>query len=908
MEKSLARYIWTHTRRQQLWILFIVALSMIPYFLSFDLPKQIVNGPIQGGGFEGVNATQLFMHLEVDLPFWGTVTLFPGVELNRMMTLMGLSFTFLVLVIINGLFKYYINTFKGRLGERLLRRIRFDLIDRILRFPPSHFKRVKGSEISSMVKDEVEPLGGFTGDAFVQPALLGGQAFSALFFILVQNLWLGLIAAFMAAIQVGIIPKMRRRLIDLGRQRQLSARLLAGRIGEIVDGIGTIHAYDTSNYERADAAHRLGEIFRIRYDLYQWKFLVKFINNFLAQLTPFFFYAIGGYLTLKGSLDVGQLVAVINAYKELPGPLKELIDWDQARQDVQVKYEQVIEQFDSSNMIPPEIQTVSLAAAGTLTAAITIDKLVLDDDSGARILEPTSLSIERGEKIAIVGGAAAEALAEAIGRTIRPASGKICIASDDILEIPESTTGRRISYVSSDTYFFHGSLKDNLLYGLKHAPLKSKSYVGKEADTRKWEILEAKLAGNTDMDLRGDWIDYESTPSGSDKPGSLAHDMFTVLEKVQLSSDILEFALRSSIDPLSDLHLAARIVEMRQALRGELQRENLSNIIVPFELESYNTEATVGENLLFGTMRDTTLTGRTIVESEYFRNLMIETGLSRTLFDMGYTIAENLIEIFGDLPADHPFFQQVTFLTAEEIPAYQQILQRLQNVGEDKYNGATDAEKRAMLRLSFFYIEPRHRFGLLTPDLMKQIVEVRHQFHDGLPDDLRSLIELYDPDRYLSSTSLLDNILFGKISHRHTDASRRIRSIVANVLHDQGLYERVLAVGLNFNVGAGGKRLSPLQRQKLNLARALIRRSDYYIFNRPLPGLDHRLQEAIVESVMTFLHREDDKPAIIWVLSNVSLTRMFDRVVVFNQGALAADGTYETLNEENAIFQKMVAT
>jgi putative ABC transport system ATP-binding protein len=128
------------------------------------------------------------------------------------------------------------------------------------------------------------------------------------------------------------------------------------------------------------------------------------------------------------------------------------------------------------------------------------------------------------------------------------------------------------------------------------------------------------------------------------------------------------------------------------------------------------------------------------------------------------------------------------------------------------------------------------------------------------------------------------------------------------VLHDQGLYERVLAVGLNFNVGAGGKRLSPLQRQKLNLARALIRRSDYYIFNRPLPGLDHRLQEAIVESVITFLHREDDKPAIIWVLSNVSLTRMFDRVVVFNQGALAADGTYETLNEENAIFQKMVAT
>ena len=553
MEQSLTRYIWSHTKRQQLFILLIVALSMIPYFLAFDLPKQIVNGPIQGDGFEGANATQLFMHLTVDIPYWGTVTLFPGLELNRMSMLMALSLTFLALVIINGLFKYYINTYKGRLGERLLRRIRFELIDKILRFPPSHFKRVKGAEISSMVKDEVEPLGGFTGDAFVQPALLGGQALSALFFILVQNFWLGLIAAFMAAIQVGIIPKMRRRLIELGRQRQLSARQLAGHIGEMVDGIGTIHAYDTSNYERADASHRLGDIFKIRYDLYQWKFLVKFINNFLAQLTPFFFYALGGYLTLKGSLDVGQLVAVINAYKELPGPLKELIDWDQARQDVQVKYEQVFEQFDAPNMIDEKVQKLSPGAVAAISAPLVVANLTLEDDSGSRLLEQASLKIEPGEVIAIVGGAGGEALADAIGRTLWPSSGKISINDVDILELPESLTGRRISYVSSDSYFFHASLKDNLLYGLKHAPLAEKNYEGAALDHRKWEIREAKMAGNPLIDINSEWIDYASSPAGDGKPENLIQAILAVLDSVELSQDILEFALRSSIDPLTDL-------------------------------------------------------------------------------------------------------------------------------------------------------------------------------------------------------------------------------------------------------------------------------------------------------------------------------------------------------------------
>jgi len=62
---------------------------------------------------------------------------------------------------------------------------------------------------------------------------------------------------------------MRRKLIRLGRERQITARELSGRVGEIVDGISTIHAHDTTNYERADVATRLGRIFQIRYDLYQ---------------------------------------------------------------------------------------------------------------------------------------------------------------------------------------------------------------------------------------------------------------------------------------------------------------------------------------------------------------------------------------------------------------------------------------------------------------------------------------------------------------------------------------------------------------------------------------------------------------------------------------------------------------
>ncbi|MFA1673390.1 ABC transporter transmembrane domain-containing protein [Rhizobium mongolense] len=904
MEKSLARYIWSNTRRQQLWILAVVAVSMVPYFLSFDLPKQIVNGPIQGDGFENANATQTFMHLAYDIPLIGHVEFFEGFQLNRLQMLMALSLVFLALVVLNGLFKFYINTYKGRLGERMLRRIRFQLIDRVLRFPPVHFKRVKSAEIATMIKDEVEPMGGFTGDAFVSPALLGGQALTALAFIIVQNFWLGMIAAAIVGVQAVVIPRMRKRLLELGRQRQLTARELSGRVGEIVEGIGTIHGNDTSNLERADIATRLGLIFSIRYDLYQWKFLVKFLNNFLAQVTPFLFYAIGGYLALQGRLDIGQLVAVISAYKDLPGPLKELIDWDQMRQDVQVKYQQVYEQFNVEPLIDSRIQEIPAEAIGPLTAALVVSNLTLSDDSGARLVDHVSVEIRPNETVAIVGpnGSGAEAFAEALGRIVWPDSGRISIDGRDLLELPESITGRRISYASADSYFFHGTLRDNLLYGLKHAPLTDPNYEDEAAQGFKWHAAEALKAGNPTLDLNSDWVDYNA--AGATGPDDLLTAIRPVLDAVLISQDILDLALRSTVDTTVHVALADRIVDLRQSLRGRMKDESLDAIVVPFDFDNYNSQATVGENLLFGTMKRPMMNNRKLAAHPYFQQLFRDTGLSNDLYAMGLEIAENAVELFHDLPPDHPFFQQLTFMTADDIPTYQALLQKLQS---RRFEDASIDERSMIIRLSFAYIEPRHRFGLLSDELMAKIVSARKQFHEHIPDDLAVLIERHDPERFTSSATLMDNVLFGRIAYQQADASDRIRTIMSELFDALDLYDDVLSIGLEFDVGSGGKRLTMVQRQKLNLARALLKRSDYFIFNRPLPALDQRVQDQIIRNVVQDLHEEGKRPAIIWVLSNARLAEIFDRILLFNRGDLVEAGNYPELSEKNGMFKELLS-
>lgn len=909
MPDSLFRFAWMHTRPQQLFILAVVLASMPTYYLSLDLPKLIVNGPIQGQGFEGEGGTDTLLRIAPSVPTWlaedGQIEILPGFELTRLGMLVALSMAFLSLVIINGLFKFYINTYKGRLGERMLRRLRFELVDRVLRFPLAQFRRVKPAEVASMVKDEVEPVGGFIGEAFVTPFFLGGQALTAMLFILLQSVPLGLMAITIIGIQAVVIPRLRRRQIELGRQRQLTARQLAGRVGELVEGISAVHVNDTSNYERAEVSSRLGRIFAIRYELFQRKFFVKFLNNFLAQLTPFLFYSIGGYFALTGRIDIGQLVAVIAAYKDLPSPIKELIDWDQQRLDVQVKYSQVVEQFNADNMIDRQIQKLVTERVEPLEGSFRLSNIAAVDDAGTRLLEQVTARLDLNQHTALVGGpnSGAEYLAEALARLLPPTSGRITVNEKPLEELAEAVTGRRISFVPADAPLVQGTVADNLLYGLKHAPLRPTKHDGAARKRRAWEEAEARKSGNSPLDLEADWVDYDS--AGAAGPDDIIEQIRRVLAMVEMGEDVFNLGLRGTIDPFARQEIANSILEARRAVRGRLLNGEFAGLVEFFDPARYSDQATIGENLLFGTSADQQLSDAMLSAHPYVRQLLASLGLDRVLFDMGREIAGTAIELFADLPPDHPFFEQLSFMSAEQIPEYQAALARVQG---QSFETASEEDRQRFIRLPFAYIEPRHRMGLLDTSLKERLLEARWRFREGLPAELAAAIEFYDPETYNRNASIQDNILVGRIAYGVAGGAGKVLGVIRSVLDELGLKSSILQVGLEFNVGTGGKRLSQAQRQKLVFARALLRRPDVLIVGRALSALDRASQNAITKRVLGSLSGDQGrKTGVIWALTNPAMAMDFERVMVMENGRLAQDGPPGQLANAEGIFASLVS-
>src|SRR5215207_5397868 len=884
MDKSLFRYIWRHSKRDQLIIFLVVLLSLPFYFASLDLPKRIVNEAIQGRPFEDGQRTTRFLDLALCLPegLGGRIQLFSGFEVDRFTLLFGLSGLFLFFVLVNGAFKYWINVAKGALGERMLRRLRFDLFCLLLRFTPETLRTVKSSEAATIIKDEVEPIGTFIGDAFVLPVFLGTQAATALLFIFLQNVWLGVLAAAVVAVQMTFIPRLRRQLLRLSRQRQVASRRLAGRVSEIVDGIEAVHVHDTASWERAEIGHRLYELFDLRFRIYKRKFMVKFLNNLLAQMTPFFFYVVGGYFALKGRLDIGQLVAVIGAYRELPPPLKELIDWDQQRLDVQVKYDQVVHYFAADKLLPGEGPEQDVGDDAPLIGPLKVENLRVLDAHGAPVINAAGLTLALPARIALIGdgGPAAGAFARIIARRHANYEGVVAIGARNLADLPRSVVGRRVAYAGVDPILFPGTLRDNLVYGLRRRPPEQLDAGGREALRR---IAEAQRTGNPIESVAGSWIDHER--AGARDRDDLDRILLDLLKRMGFEEDVYRFGLSGTVHPERQPDLARHVIEARLRLRDRLEAERTADLVEPFDEARYSRQATVAENLLFGAPTSRSLMGRDLAEHRLFRQALEREGLTRPLVAMGARIAETMLEIFRDVPPGHPLFEQFSFIGADERPEYEAILSRRSGrhrgqSGERRPLIALPQGISRLLALSFDYIEPRHRLGLLDDALMQRIVAARARIRAILGRSHHPGVAFYDPEQVCAAAPLRDNLLFGRVNQSIADASARVAAAIAAVIDELGMRREVEILGLDHQVGPAGRLLTAQQRASVSLIRCLVKRPDILVID----GVLAPFGEARARSLLALLLAMSEERSFFVTLPNDQEAGRFDVLIRFRDG------------------------
>lgn len=337
---GIFKLILRRTRGRQIVLMLGAAAAMPTLYMTLEIPKHIINHAISAG------------QKSIDIQ---------GVQFSQVEFLITLCILYLASLLINGLIKYWLNVYQGRVGELLIRRLRL-MVYRGWRHNGQPGGR---SQLIPIIVQEVEPVGGFAGEAFVTPVFQGGTFLTILAFMLVQNPVLGAAALLMLPIQLTVIPPLQRKINALNRTRVREVRHLGGLIG------------DAEPRARAPLIHlRLVQssiliIQEVRFKIYKNKFLMKSAINFLNNLVPFFFYLIGGYYVIDGTVSFGALVAVLAAHKEFSAPLRDLLMYYQVTQDVRVRYREV-QRFVAGVLVRhPHRQEAEVSSDGGPTSATT---------------------------------------------------------------------------------------------------------------------------------------------------------------------------------------------------------------------------------------------------------------------------------------------------------------------------------------------------------------------------------------------------------------------------------------------------------------------------------------------------------------------------------------------------------
>ncbi len=297
MPKSLFAFIWRVSFRKQFLLCCLTIIVSLLTTVPLELQRRIVDDAIHNG---------------------------------TLGYLLMLSAIYLGVLLLQGGLKYLLNVFRGWLVEDVARLLRHMIFEGTQK-PEGHAPVKKGAVVS-MVSAEVEDLAGFVGDSISFPLLQIGTAVSALGYLIWVEPRIAIFAIVLYLPQLFVVPLGQRRI---NRWGNIHARLLR-KMGD------TIVTSELDRKGRPRHLRRFGRLvlgaFRTRISIYRVKFFLTFFGNFLDALAPLIVLSVGGWLVIKGSVEISTLVVFITGFQKVADPWDQLLTFYRTASNAGVRY------------------------------------------------------------------------------------------------------------------------------------------------------------------------------------------------------------------------------------------------------------------------------------------------------------------------------------------------------------------------------------------------------------------------------------------------------------------------------------------------------------------------------------------------------------------------------------------
>ncbi len=826
VRRTLFSWIFAKNKKLQLLLVLSAAVSVFANVIPLEMQKRIVN--------EAIN-------------------------LRKIDLLMNYCGIYLAAFVVSSGLKFLINSLQSIIGQRTVTDMRKELFRHAITLPLSFYRRTQPGLVVAAMTTELATAGDFVGMSIAVPVtnLLMLAAFAG--YLLWLNPMLAAITLSVYPIVLLLVPVLQNRVNAYNRKRVDAGRKLSGKIGESVAGIHEIQANGAFAIERRKFDQLADRLRRIRIIWRLLRFGIKAANSMFTNLSRFLVFAFGGYLAIRGSLELGALVAFLSGQGKLYDPWKELIEFYQAYKTSSVTYGRTMEYFDTK---PEHAMAADGREPFDLDGSITVEDLSFETEDGTRLLSEISFSLKPCEHMALVGfsGSGKSTLAQCIVQLHRYTRGRITIGQKEVANLSKQDIVANIGFVSQDPFIFDGTIEDNLLYAWKAMP------------------------SNAD--------------SESQSEGPTLDQRIQVLQQSGIFVDVLRFGLNTKLHGSAHQALISQIIRLRQKFLDEFAAE-LREYIEYYDETKFLLYSSIAENLVFGVPQQEAFDKKNLLDNEFFLNLLESSGLKTPLLKLGAELVGQALNILGDLPPSAVFADEMP-IEPEELEDCKRIAVREKNEG---LNALAADDRRVLLQLALRYSQGKHKLVDLPPQLKKQILAARQEFKKTVSAQKSDSFAFYDRSKYITSRPILTNIFFGNIKTTSSREQDQVNRCINQLLIEEEILEDILAMGMQHRVGSKGENLSGGQRQKLAIARVLLKEPKVLVMDEATSGLDNESQARIQNLLET---QWKDKSTLIAVVHRLDIIRNYDKIAVMKAGKIIEMGSYEELMNKRGILRELV--
>ena len=277
----------------------------------------------------------------------------------------------------------------------------------------------------------------------------------------------------LAIVALAILPLFILPARRVGRIRQQLRRETAEHQGSLtafmaetlsISGSVLVKAFAREKHEAERFRRRSAELrdLEIRQRMVgRWFFTL--LGMFEAT-GPALIYLYGGWLVIQGEISIGTIVAFVAYLRNLYGPISELANVHVDVMSSLALFERLFQYLD----LEPEIAE----RPGALVPPPTRGELRFEDVSFGYVehrlaLDGISFAAQPGQLVALVGpsGAGKTTVTYLVPRFYDPTAGRVLIDGHDARDVSLEWLRSQIGIVTQETFLFHATVKENLLYG-----------------------------------------------------------------------------------------------------------------------------------------------------------------------------------------------------------------------------------------------------------------------------------------------------------------------------------------------------------------------------------------------------------------------------------------------------------